>query len=201
MGKRENRVDQYIANAKPFAKPILDHVRELIHETCPDVVEVMKWSAPHFEYKGEILCAIAGFKEHAAIRLWKAPLMDDPKRLLKDDGSAGNFGKILSMADLPPDKILVLFLKQAMKLNEAGVKVEKRIVKKEMNTDAPDYFMKALKKNKAALKTYEAFSPGNKRDYIVWITEAKSEATRNSRLATAIEWMAEGKTRMWKYKK
>ena len=201
MGKKDNRVDQYIAKAQPFARPILEHAREIIHKTCPDVIEVMKWSCPHFDYKGEILCAIAAFKEHAAIRMWKAPLLEDPKGLLKEDGSAGNFGKIHSVADMPSDKVLSQFLKQAMKLNEAGVKVEKNVVKKEIKTDAPDYFMKALKKNKAALKTYEAFSPGNKRDYIVWVTEAKSEATRDARLATAIEWMAEGKTRLWKYKK
>jgi uncharacterized protein YdeI (YjbR/CyaY-like superfamily) len=198
---KDKRIDAYIAKSAPFAQPILQHIRELVHAACPDVEEKMKWSFPHFDYQGQMMCSMAAFKEHTAMSFWKAPLIEDPKNLLDRQGSMGHFGRMTSLKDLPSDKVLIGFIKQAMKLNEAGVTVERKPAPKEITLDPPDYFMKALRKNKAALKTYEAFSPSNKREYLVWVTEAKTDDTRDKRLTTAVEWMAEGKIRNWKYVK
>ncbi len=145
------------------------------------------------------MCSMAAFKEHAAFGFWKASLLEDPKGLLKEDGM-GSLGKIRSLSDLPGDAVLAKFIRQAMKLNEEGKKVAKPKAAP-ITVTVPDYLTKALKRNAAARKTFEAFSPSNKRDYVDWLTEAKTEETREKRLTTAIEWMAEGKIRNWKYAK
>jgi uncharacterized protein YdeI (YjbR/CyaY-like superfamily) len=203
MGKRDKRVDEYIAKSQDFAKPILNHLRELAHKACPDVEETMKWSFPHFDYKG-IMASMAGFKQHCVFGFWKASLMKDPEKIIAPTGdtSMGQFGKIKSMNDLPPDKVLLAYIKEAAKLNADGIKVAKKPVAKEKKElVVPDYLAAALKKNKAAQKTFENFPPSKKKDYVEWVTEAKTEVTREKRLATAIEWMAEGKSRNWKYEK
>jgi len=198
---RDSRIDTYIAKAQPFAQPVLEHLRELIHAACPGVEETMKWSFPHFMYKGAILASMASFKQHMAFGFWKASIMNDPHNILTitDRDAMGHMGQIRSLKDLPKDKILKEYIKQAAKLNEQGIKIEraKPAAKKEL--EVPDYFMKAIKKNKAALKTFEAFSTSNKREYVEWITEAKTDDTRDKRMTQAIEWMAEGKVRNWKY--
>lgn len=201
MGKRDARIDEYISKSADFAKPVLIHLRELVHKTCPDVEETMKWSFPHFDYKG-MLCHMASFKQHCAFGFWKAELMKD-KALMqnaKSESAMGHLGKITSLKDLPSDKKLISYIKEAVKLNDDGVKLPPR-KKSETETTVPDYFIKALKKNKTAFKTFENFSPSHKKGYIEWITEAKTEETRNRRIATAIEWMTEGKSRNWKYMK
>ncbi len=197
------RIDAYIAKAQPFAQPILRHLRELIHAACPGVEETWKWSFPHFMYKGAILCSMAAFKEHAVFGFWKASIMDDPQDILttKDRESMGHMGRLSSLKDLPKDKILKDYIKQAAKLNEQGVKIEKAKPVPKKDLEVPDYFMKAIKKNKAAHKTFEAFSTTNKREYVEWISEAKNDATRDKRMAQAVEQMAEGKIRHWKYAK
>ena len=204
MGKRDKRIDTYIANSAPFAQPILNHLRDLVHAGCPDVEETMKWSMPHFEYQGEILCSMASFKKHCAFGFWKASLLTDPDQILERVGktSMGSFGPITDVNELPADRILIKYIKEAAKLNKEGVKVEakrKAAVKKEIKV--PEYFAKALAKNKKALKTFDAFSNTNKKEYVEWVTGAKTEETRHKRLETAIEWMAEGKIRHWKYVK
>lgn len=201
MGKRDRRIDEYISKSADFAKPILIHLRELIHKTCPDVEEKVKWGFPHFDYKG-MLCHMASFKQHCAFGFWKAELMKD-KTLMqnaKSETAMGHLGKITSLKDLPSDKKLISYIKEAVKLNEDGVKLPPR-KKSETETTVPDYFIKALKKNKTAFSTFENFSPSHKREYIEWIAEAKTEETRNRRIATAIEWTSEGKPRNWKYMK
>lgn len=201
MGKRDARIDEYISKSADFAKPVLIHLRELVHKTCPDVEETMKWSFPHFDYKG-MLCHMASFKQHCAFGFWKAELMKD-KALMqnaKSESAMGHLGKITSLKDLPSDKKLISYIKEAVKLNDDGVKLPPR-KKSETETTVPDYFIKALKKNKTAFKTFENFSPSHKKEYIEWITEAKTEETRNRRIITAIEWMTEGKSRNWKYMK
>ena len=201
MGKRDARIDEYISKSADFAKPILIHIRELVHKTCPDVEETMKWSFPHFDYKG-MLCHMASFKQHCAFGFWKAELMKD-KALMqnaKSETAMGHLGKITSLKDLPSDKKLISYIKEAVKLNDDGVKLPSR-KKSETESTVPDYFIKALKKNKTAFNTFENFSPSHKREYIDWITEAKTEETRNRRIAMAIEWMTEGKSRNWKYMK
>jgi uncharacterized protein YdeI (YjbR/CyaY-like superfamily) len=202
MGKKDKRVDDYIKKAQPFAQPILTHLRELIHKANPEVEENIKWGMPSFEYKGPCI-GIASFKKHAVLGFWKSALIKDPKGYLweranKGGEAMGNLGRITSLKDLPPDKVIIDFIKQAKKLNDEGVKmVRERKEKGEL--EVPGYLTAALKRNKAAKTTFDAFSTSKKRDYIEWLTEAKTDATREKRLDQAIEWMAEGKARHWKY--
>ena len=205
MGKRSPRVDEYIVKAADFAKPILEHVRELVHKGCPEVEETIKWGMPSFEYKGPFF-GIASFKEHCSIGFWKAKLLKDPNHHLSpranQGGEAmGNFGKIKNIKDLPPNKVLLDFIKQAKKLNDDGVKLPPRPKKTSKKLVVPTYFSVAINSNKKALATFNAFSPSNKKEYVQWVTEAKTEATREKRLKTALKWMAEGKIRNWKYLK
>lgn len=205
MGKRSPRIDEYIAKAADFAKPILEHVRELVHKACPEVEETIKWGMPSFEYKGPFF-GIASFKGHCSIGFWKASLLNDPKHYLSpranQGGEAmGNFGKIKSLKDLPPNPVIVDFIKQAKKLNDDGIKLPPRGKKAGKRLVIPSYFLTAIKANKKAFASFNAFSPGNKKEYVLWVTDAKTEATREKRLKTALKWMAEGKIRNWKYLK
>ncbi len=203
MAQKDRRIDAYIVKAQPFAWPILEYLRDLVHRACPDVKETIKWGMPHFDYKGEMMCHMASFKQHCAFGFWKASLMNDKKRIEKAKGETamGDFGKITGLKDLPSDAKMIRYIKEAMKLNDEGIKVEKKKPLTKKDIEAPDYFLKELKKNKAALKTFNMFSPSNKKEYIMWITDAKTEETRKSRMTTAIEWMEEGKQRNWKYMK
>lgn len=197
-------IDAYIAKSADFAKPILEHFRELIHKTCPDVEEKMKWSMPFFDYKGEMLCHMASFKQHCAIGFWKAAIMKDKSlvEMAKSEEAMGHLGRITTVKDLPSDKKLIAWIKEAMALNENGIKLPPKAKPAEVKeTTLPDYFSKALAKNKTAKKNFDAFPPGKRKDYIVWLTGAKTENTRNKRMETAIEWIAEGKARHWKYEK
>ncbi|HLX59957.1 MAG TPA: YdeI/OmpD-associated family protein [Planctomycetota bacterium] len=195
MPKKDARIDAYIAKSADFAQPILTHIRKLIHEECPDVEETLKWSMPSFMYRG-ILCNMASFKQHCAFGFWKHKLVVGGERV------GMGFGKMTSLADLPSDATMRAYIRKAMKLNEDGVKTSPaKKAKKATLLAAPPYFLNALKKNKKALATYDAFAPSKKNEYIEWVTEAKAEETRARRLAQAVEWMAEGKARNWKYEK
>ncbi len=200
MPIKDKEVDSYIAKAEPFARPILEHLRALVHQVCPDCEEKIKWSFPHFDYKGQMLCSMAAFKEHASFGFWKATLLDDPKHILSHSEGMGSIGKLRSLADLPSDAILRGFIRQAMKLNDEGTTMSKP-KPAPVKISVPEDLNAALEKNSDAKRTFEAFSPSNKREYIDWLTEAKTEATRQKRLGIAIEWMAEGKIRNWKYLK
>jgi uncharacterized protein YdeI (YjbR/CyaY-like superfamily) len=197
MPSRDPRIDAYIEKSADFAKPILRHLRDVVHEACPDVEEKMKWSFPHFDYKG-MMCSMASFKEHCTFGFWK------PELVLGDaakEGGMGQFGRITSVKDLPAKKVLVGYVKKAKRLNDEGVK-PKRAQKSKMkkrDIDVPQDLVAALKKNAKARATFEAFSPSHRREYLEWITEAKREETRARRIAQAVEWMAEGKRRNWKY--
>jgi uncharacterized protein YdeI (YjbR/CyaY-like superfamily) len=202
----DKRIDGYIIDAADFAKPILEHLRQVMHEACPEVEETIKWGFPHFEYRGSILCSMASFKQHCAFGFWLGAIMKDPHDILDRVGektSMGFLGKIKSMKDLPSKKILIQYVKDAMELTEIGAKKEiqktKKIASKEV--EVPAYFLAALKKNKKAFSTFKTFSNSNRKDYVEWITEAKTTETKNKRMATAIEWLAEGKSRNWKYMK
>jgi uncharacterized protein YdeI (YjbR/CyaY-like superfamily) len=199
---KDKRVDAYIAKSADFAVPILEHLRSIVHKACPDVQETIKWGFPHFDYKG-IMCSMASFKQHCAFGFWKASLMKDPKLMAnaKSESAMGHLGKISSLKDLPSDRALTGYIKEAMKLNEEGVAVPKKPAAKKAVTRVPDYFKKALAKNKMAQRTFEAFSPSHKREYLEWITEAKTEATRTRRIEQALAWLTEGKPRNWKYMK
>jgi uncharacterized protein YdeI (YjbR/CyaY-like superfamily) len=203
MGKKDPRVDAYIAKSAQFAKPILTRLRKLVHQACPQAEETIKWGMPSFDYKGPF-CSMASFKQHAVFGFWKSKLLKDQNNYLGerfvDGGEAmGNFGRMTNVRDLPPDKAILNLIRQAKKLNDDGVKLPPRPKKERTELIIPDYFMKALKKNKKALATFEDFAYSHKKEYLEWITEAKSKDTRASRLATAVEWMAEGKPRNWKY--
>ena len=203
MGKKDKRIDSYIDKASDFAKPVLNHLRQLIHKACPETEETMKWSFPHFDYKGEMMCSMAAFKQHCAFGFWKAALMKDPKLMLnaKSEVSMGHMGRITLLKDLPSDKIIIGYIKEAMKLNDDGIKIQKPKSKLQKPIEVPGYFLTGIKKNKKAWATFKKFSLSNKKDYIVWIVDAKTEETRISRMKQAIEWMAEGKPRNWKYMK
>lgn len=201
MGKKDPRIDAYIDKAKDFAKPILIHIRELVHKAVPETEETMKWSMPHFDYLGEMMFMMASFKEHMAMGFWKVAIMNDPDKLLNPNEAMGNFGRIKDIKDLPPDKIMIKYLKEAARLNKEGIKNPSRPKSEIKEIEVPDYFAKALSKNKAAKKVFDGFSPSKKKEYVEWLTEAKTEATRDKRMETALEWIAEGKTRNWKYQK
>jgi len=201
MGTKDPRIDKYIANAAEFAKPILNHMRELVHKACPETEETIKWGFPHFDYKG-MMCSMAAFKQHCAFGFWKAALIKYKKLMenAKSESAMGHLGRITSLNDLPSDKVLMAYIKEAKKLNDDDVKLPiKPVAKEKKELVVPNYIQKALKKNKPALKIFEGFSPSHKREYVEWITEAKTEETRNKRIATTIEWLSEGKPRNWKY--
>jgi len=193
-------VDAYIEKSKDFAKPILTHIRELVHQACPDVTETKKWNFPHFDYKG-MMCSMAAFKEHCAFGFWKQSLMED-KAFPAEKTAMGSFGRITSIRDLPSDKTFKKLIHDAMKLNDEGVKVARpRLTAEKKELVIPPILKAALKTNALAAETFKSFPYSKKKDYVVWITEAKTDVTRDKRLATAIEWLAEGKSRMWKYEK
>jgi uncharacterized protein YdeI (YjbR/CyaY-like superfamily) len=198
MGATDQRVDAYIEKSADFARPILEHLRTVVHEACPECVEEMKWSFPHFTYNG-MLASMASFKQHCAFGFWKAALvMEDDARTA---GAMGQLGRITSLADLPPKTTLIRWTKKAKALNDAGVKVPDQRAAPRKSLKTPPDLIAALKKNKKASTAFQSFSPTRKRDYIEWITEAKNEDTRAKRLTTAIGWIAEGKSRNWKYEK
>jgi uncharacterized protein YdeI (YjbR/CyaY-like superfamily) len=207
MGSRDPRIDAYIAKSADFAKPILTHLRKLIHENCPSVEETMKWSFPHFTYKSpadkspRILCSMASFKQHCALGFWYLQGTDSDREA-STGPAMGQYGRITSLSDLPKDKVLSQHIKEAVKAHDSGIKprpAPRPTEKKELKI--PDYLTAALKKNKKAKVTFDQFNYSNKKEYVDWLTEAKTDETRKKRLDTAIEWMSEGKPRNWKYMK
>lgn len=204
MPVTDKRIDVYILNAEGFAQPILNHLRSLVHASCPDVVETIKWSFPHFEYNGAILCSMAAFKKHCAFTFWKASLMTDKYKIFARHEKAvmGHFGRIEKLSDLPSDKILLSYLKEAVKLNKEKTTlpaVPKSAPGKPV--DAPEYLLKAITKNKQASIAYSKLSPSHKKEYIEWVTAAKTEPTRDKRINTMLQWLEEGKSRNWKHTK
>jgi uncharacterized protein YdeI (YjbR/CyaY-like superfamily) len=196
MGTRDKRVDAYVAKSAHFAKPILEHIRDVVHEGCPEVEETIKWGFPNYQYKG-MLCSMAAFKEHCTFGFWKGSLIVDAADRRSDE-AMGQLGRITKLADLPPRKKLVGYVKKAKELNDAGVKVAKTTKPKPV-LEPPADLLAALRKNKKAQAAFDKFPPSHKREYVEWIVEAKTDETRQRRLAQAVEWMAEGKPRNWKY--
>jgi len=200
------RFDTYIAKAAPFAQPVLNRLRALVHKACPDAVEEIKWGRPFFVYQDTILCNLSGFKEHCSFGFWGAEI---GKVLRKDGvlqaGGMGSLGRITSLKHLPPEKQLLGYIRQAAALIESGqgenrIVAARRVVKApKPPMEEPPEFAAALKKNKAAHAAYAAFSPSCKREYVEWIIDAKRPETRDRRIAQAVEWIAEGKQRNWKY--
>jgi uncharacterized protein YdeI (YjbR/CyaY-like superfamily) len=192
MAKKDPRVDAYIKRARPFAQPILKHLRKIAHTGCPDVEETIKWQSPFFEHQG-IICFMAAFKEHCAFGFWKGALIFGKE----NEGAMGHFGRITAISDLPSEKELIGYVRKAAELNEAGVKRSRPRVKQKINV--PSDLKAALQKSAKARKTFEDFSYSHKKEYVDWITDAKRDETRKRRLQTAIQWMAQGKPQNWKY--
>ena len=191
--------DAYIAAAPDYARPVLKKLRTLMHKACPQIQEEMKWSQPMFVHQG-IVAGMGAFKEHIRFAFWRGKLMGDKHGIFGDSQGGQAVMKLRAISDLPSDKILLDVIKQAIALHDAGVKVARpKKTGPRAELKVPDYLTKALKKNKRALATFEGFSYSKRNDYIEWLVEAKQEATREKRLATAIEWMTEGKARNWKY--
>jgi uncharacterized protein YdeI (YjbR/CyaY-like superfamily) len=202
MGQYDPRVDAFIAKSGDFAKPILIHIREVVHKASPLISETIKWGMPFFDYKGPI-CMMASFKQHCAFGFWKASRLNDPQGLLKgsdEESSAGSFGRINKMEDLPSDEAMIGFIHQMIAINESGVKEVKKPSVPKSELPVPADFEKLLKGNSAVKEIFEKFSPSHKREYIEWITEAKTDITREKRMLQAIEQITEGKSRNWKYK-
>jgi uncharacterized protein YdeI (YjbR/CyaY-like superfamily) len=198
MKNMSPEVDRYIEDAADFAKPILERIRRAFHKAHPGVTEAMKWRRPHFEYKGSI-GSMAAFKAHVNWGFWKPSLMNDPHHLLEGKSVAGL--KAASVSDLPSEKVLVEYVREAIRLNEEGIKATRPKRGSSPEPEVPAELAAALKKAPAANKIFTAFPPSHRREYIEWIAEAKQAATRDKRVAQAIEWIAEGKHRNWKYMK
>ncbi len=198
MASRDPRIDAYIAESAEFARPILQRLREIVHEACPQAEEAIKWGMPSFVYRGGILCGMAAFKQHASFGFWKhAQVMGEAN---PRDGM-GSYGKMARLPDLPPKRQLVADIKKAMRLQKDGIKTAgpRKTVAPKPAPKTPADLAAALKKNAKAHAVFAAFAPGHKREYIEWLIEAKREDTRARRLSQAIEWIAEGKQRHWKY--
>lgn len=204
MGKKISDIDAYIGKSADFAKPILVYLRDLVHDVCGDTEEKIKWGFPHFDYKGEMMCSMAAFKSHCAFGFWKAQLMKDPSlaETARSEVAMGHLGRITSLKDLPPEKKLRAWIREAMDLNDKGIKLPskaKPTEKKEL--EVPEYFLKQLKKNKKAYDYFNTLPYSHKKEYLQWITEAKTEPTRERRMNSAIEMLSEQKSRNWKYEK
>jgi len=200
--QKDPRVDAYIKDAGNFAQPILHHLRNLVHAACPKVEETIKWGFPNFEYKG-LLCNMAAFKQHCAFGFWKTKLMKDAKDMMGQNAyGMGHLGKIKSLSDLPPGKKIKQWVCEAMKLNDDDVKLPERKSRKPATPlEIPPMLRKALFINKAAAARFSNFSVSQRKEYIEWINEAKTEETLQKRIATTIEWVSQGKTRNWKYER
>ncbi len=199
-------IDSYIEKAADFAKPILIKIREMVHKANPEITECIKWSFPNFEYQGHIVCSMAAHKKHCSFGFWRGNEMEDPDKILQQIGKTamGQLGQLSSIADLPSDEILIKYLHQAIDLcfkvkakssSNSDTKSKKSIPVPEI----PDYFNEALEAWPEAKMNFENFSNSCKREYVVWITEAKTEKTRLKRLSEALEMIKEGKQRNWKY--
>jgi uncharacterized protein YdeI (YjbR/CyaY-like superfamily) len=193
---RDPRIDAYISRQADFARPILEHLRAAVHAACPEVEETVKWGMPHFLYKGQMLAGMGAFKAHATFGFWRG------REVLGETGgerdAMGQFGRLTSVGDLPEPPALEAVIRKAMALAEAGPKPRPESQPKPP-AETPDDLRDALAASPAAGATFEAFPPSCRREYVEWIVEAKRPETRAKRLAQAVEWMAEGKRRNWKY--
>jgi uncharacterized protein YdeI (YjbR/CyaY-like superfamily) len=193
---RDPRIDAYVAKAAPFARPILEHVRERVHAVVPEIEETLKWSAPGFTLDGKILLMMAAFKQHAALNFWRGQELGDgsPKA-----GAMGQFGRLTTVSDLPPDSELDDLLRQAAELTKTAPAPRKTKHEPKPPPAIHPEFAAALEANATAKATLVGFPPSAQRDYFEWIADAKQDATRAKRIANAVEWLAEGKRRHWKY--
>lgn len=203
LGKTDPCVDTYIGQAADFAPPILSHLRALIHDACPAVEETIKWGRPTFVYRGKMLCNMAAFKAHCSLGFWQSEVAERIARdgYGKTEDSSGQFGRITSLADLPADATLRSYLAEAVRILDSGGPVKAGSASKARRPEVPvpTDFAAMLEQHPAAAATFAKFSPSHRREYLEWIVGAKREETRAKRIATAIDWLAQGKTKEWKY--
>ena len=193
--KTDPRIDAYIERQADFARPILAHLRAMVHEACPDAEEAVKWGMPNFLYKGKILANMAAFKAHASFGYWNDAMLRQDERNCE---AMGQFGRIGSIDDLPPRGRLIELTRRSMALIDSGAKPPRPPANK-APPEVPNDVRAAIDASAPAKATFDAFPPSAQRDYVEWITEAKREETRTKRIAQAVEWLAEGKRRNWKY--
>jgi uncharacterized protein YdeI (YjbR/CyaY-like superfamily) len=211
-GKRDPRIDVYIERAAPFARPILRHMRGLVHQACPEAEETIKWGMPAFVHHG-LMCSMAAFKSHCAFGYWLGELvLREAGGMPSRSGEAmGDYGRITALTDLPKDSLVLRHIRYAAKLNEQGVKRKAggvragegkvaAVAEKSRTLEVPAALTKVLKGNAKARATFEAFSYSHRKEYVEWISEAKTQPTRDKRVATTVQWLEEGKFRNWKYK-
>jgi len=193
---RDARIDAYIARSQPFAQAILEKVRERAHAVLPDVEETVKWSMPAYTVGGKIVLMTPAFKAHAALNFWRGQEIGDgePKA-----GAMGQFGKLTSVGDLPPDDQLDQLIREAAALAKTAPAPRKPKHERKPPPELHPEFAAALARAPKAKAALDGFPPSAQRDYFEWIAEAKQEATRHKRIATAVEWLSEGKRRHWKY--
>lgn len=196
-------VDAYAEKIGDFAKPVLAHLRAIVHATCPEGVEEIKWGIPHFRYAADILCIFAAYKQHCSFTFYKDMLMADARFKANDGVPAAKrfMGKLTGVADLPPDRELKRWIKEAMSINEQGLKLPVRETKSPKEVGMPAEFAEKLRTNPEIAKIFGSKSPSFQKDYKVWIGEARTPATRDKRIEEAMAWIAEGKGRFWKYAK
>ena len=195
---RDPRVDAYIAQAQPFAQPILEHVRTRVHSTVPAIEETIKWRMPAYMLGGKIVLITAAFKAHMALNFWRGQEMESS---LASVGAMGQFGRIESAEDLPADEELDRLIREAAELSASAATPRKTKAAPKPSPQMHPEFAEALGAAPKARAALESFPPSAQRDYFEWISEAKQDSTRKTRIATAIEWLCEGKRRHWKYEK
>ena len=203
-GHRDPRVDAYIAKAPPFAVPVLEHIRAAMHAGCPELVETIKWSRPFFELDGRVFAGMSAFKAHCKLILWRRGSGMEAGTDADGEADMGQFGRIESLADLPSAaalrKLVVATVKDVRAAREAVAEASpapRRAARPAPSV--PDDFAAALRAQRAAKAFFDAFTPSQQHEYVDWIVEAKRDATRAARIAQAVEWIAEGKKRNWKY--
>jgi uncharacterized protein YdeI (YjbR/CyaY-like superfamily) len=207
MGSKNPLIDEYISNARPFARPILKRIRKLVHKAHSEINEELKWSFPNFTYRGKIICHMAAFKEHCAFGFWFSSMLDDPDKVLVDKekkGGMGSVGRLTGPDDLPDEDVLAGFIMQSLQMVDQGMSLANRGQRRrgaDARISVPTDLKELLNKNKVALNVFNNFSNTHRKEYIQWVEEAKADTTRQKRLKTALEWISEGKPRNWKYMK
>ncbi len=199
MATRDPRIDAYIARSAEFARPILEHLRAVVHVACPDVDETMKWSMPHFDYRGEMMCAMAAFKAHAVFGFWQGALVLGASAQRRE--AMGSFGRITSVKELPAKRVLVSYVRRAMALNDAGIRPARTKKRPKAAPRMPAGLTAALKKSQRAWAQWQAFTQGRRREYVAWVLDAKQDATRARRIAVTVSQVVEGKSQSWKYER
>jgi uncharacterized protein YdeI (YjbR/CyaY-like superfamily) len=191
---RDSRIDEKIAEAAPFARPILSHLRELVHLAISDAGEAIKWGMPHFTYKGKNVAGMAAFKAHCAFMVHGEGRQGE---------AMGQYGRIASLEDLPPDAELMAKLREAQaRIDVEGTAMKRPSVSRAARViEVPEDFSAALAANPAAAQFFDGLAPSHRYQYLEWITGAKRPETRAKRIGEALEWLAQGKRRNWKYER